>query len=818
MDVKCERCSTEYEFDDALVSGRGTTVKCTNCGHKFKIRRHDGDFSEDFWNVTTGDGRTLVFTSLRELQRAIQTHLVERTDRLSRGGLPPKPIGQIPELVSFFDVRDARKSQPPEKRATQDGPPPAHRSSRPPPPPGALGPSLAPPRARQPTRPEFPAPPAPFEANPSKTTLIGTGSPLPEQAPTFVPTVTPSPRGAAVASGGPPPVPSRGPPAASTMPPPTERDPDPESIRDGYEAEEDAAYEAALDAHVFAQTAILGSESSALDAREAREAIVAPPAVHAPVAVRETSPRPPAPAAVDLAPLIDDEVGSPPPPNRESTRLPTRSPSAETPRVSQPPPLPARARTFSVPPPAPVVDVSSPLPHAPVRSLLAEMDEPDGRHSASADSLAPPRRRSVGAFIVAAVVALGALTVGAVWAQKHYGITIGGARQAPSSPLDPKVTSLLDAGEKALADGNVERAKESFDKASVLAERDPRLLVDVARLAAARADVAWLKTRLLPADASDEHRMTRESLTELALAAKKASDDAAAVAPDEPASLRAKIDALRIAGERDAARALVGKIGPSATSPESAYVLAALDVAEVEPLWSTVVERLRSASGAETGPGRARALLVYALARSGDVAAARAELDRLSAMSRAHPLLALLRAYTERAKPAPRPSASVAVGAVPSSVAPIVSAPFGGAPSPGDKLGDKSHGGGAPLSGDPRELVRQGDKARGKGDLDRARTLYSAALEKNPNDSEALTGIAAIAHARRDLDGARASFKRVLAINPNYMPALVGLADVEWESGDHASALKIYKDIVDRYPAGTYPARVRERAESGGGG
>src|SRR5215213_6304112 len=158
MDVKCERCNTEYEFDDALVSGRGTTVKCTNCGHKFKIRRHDADFSEDFWNVTTADNRTLVFTSLRELQRAIQTHLVERTDRLSRGGLPPKPIGQIPELAPFFDQRDQKKSlaarggHHEKGRETQDGLGPGSAqmragSNRPPPPPGVNSPALAaPPR------------------------------------------------------------------------------------------------------------------------------------------------------------------------------------------------------------------------------------------------------------------------------------------------------------------------------------------------------------------------------------------------------------------------------------------------------------------------------------------------------------------------------------------------------------------------------------------------------------------------------------------------------------------------------------------------
>ena len=143
MDVRCERCQTEYEFDDALVSGRGTTVKCTTCGHKFKIRRVGGDFSEDFWHVVTAAGKTLVFTSLRELQRAIQSGLVERHDNISRGGLPAKPIGQIPELAPFFEQRGA-PSDP-----TVRVPPAANRASQTPPPPDAAPRALAPPRARQ---------------------------------------------------------------------------------------------------------------------------------------------------------------------------------------------------------------------------------------------------------------------------------------------------------------------------------------------------------------------------------------------------------------------------------------------------------------------------------------------------------------------------------------------------------------------------------------------------------------------------------------------------------------------------------------------
>ena len=46
MDVKCEKCSTEYEFDDGKVTEAGITVKCTNCGHLFRVVRHRVVFDE----------------------------------------------------------------------------------------------------------------------------------------------------------------------------------------------------------------------------------------------------------------------------------------------------------------------------------------------------------------------------------------------------------------------------------------------------------------------------------------------------------------------------------------------------------------------------------------------------------------------------------------------------------------------------------------------------------------------------------------------------------------------------------------------------
>src|SRR5947209_6012560 len=39
MDVRCERCKTEYEFDDARITEAGVTVKCTSCGHVFKVKK-----------------------------------------------------------------------------------------------------------------------------------------------------------------------------------------------------------------------------------------------------------------------------------------------------------------------------------------------------------------------------------------------------------------------------------------------------------------------------------------------------------------------------------------------------------------------------------------------------------------------------------------------------------------------------------------------------------------------------------------------------------------------------------------------------------
>jgi predicted Zn finger-like uncharacterized protein len=39
MDVRCERCKTQYELDDARISETGVTVQCTTCHHVFVVKK-----------------------------------------------------------------------------------------------------------------------------------------------------------------------------------------------------------------------------------------------------------------------------------------------------------------------------------------------------------------------------------------------------------------------------------------------------------------------------------------------------------------------------------------------------------------------------------------------------------------------------------------------------------------------------------------------------------------------------------------------------------------------------------------------------------
>ncbi|MBN1606737.1 MAG: zinc-ribbon domain-containing protein, partial [Polyangiaceae bacterium] len=112
MDVRCGQCGTDYDFDDALLSSRGTMVRCTTCGHQFKVfPAHAVGGVADRWLIEKTSGQQLVFTSLKDLQRAIGAGVVRRQDVLTHGG-EVRQVGSIAELDSLFRRRQAPAHDP----------------------------------------------------------------------------------------------------------------------------------------------------------------------------------------------------------------------------------------------------------------------------------------------------------------------------------------------------------------------------------------------------------------------------------------------------------------------------------------------------------------------------------------------------------------------------------------------------------------------------------------------------------------------------------------------------------------------------------
>lgn len=112
MDVVCGRCRAEYEFDNALISERGTTVRCTSCGLQFKIFPPLGQRALELWRVFRAehlDQPVLEYASLEELQRGIAAATVRRTDWLARGDDVARPLAEILELQPLLGQRNSER-------------------------------------------------------------------------------------------------------------------------------------------------------------------------------------------------------------------------------------------------------------------------------------------------------------------------------------------------------------------------------------------------------------------------------------------------------------------------------------------------------------------------------------------------------------------------------------------------------------------------------------------------------------------------------------------------------------------------------------
>jgi len=142
MDVSCPRCQTEYDFDEARIPDDGITVKCTQCGHVFRVNRRTAaelppaPVAREWKIRRRSTGTTSSCRELTSLQQWIVEGKVVRDDEISLTGDTWKRLGDIPELSSFFQVVDDAA-----KGRAYDAVRSAGQGSLPPPPPA---PSLPP--------------------------------------------------------------------------------------------------------------------------------------------------------------------------------------------------------------------------------------------------------------------------------------------------------------------------------------------------------------------------------------------------------------------------------------------------------------------------------------------------------------------------------------------------------------------------------------------------------------------------------------------------------------------------------------------------
>ncbi len=237
MDVRCEKCGTEYEFDEGKLKPGGVTVKCAECAHMFRVRKRTptgvgvapaarvsqpppvpmdagvpasipptpsppaGGLSPvtgasgRVWLIRDEDGKVQTCRELAILQQWVVAGRVTRECEISRTGKSWKRLGTIAELGSFFRIAE-------EARRAATGGLPAQL------PPRGNGEAAAPAAAVPETTAPLPAavkPPAPAkrESGPPPSTRPRTSRPIPSAAGTPSPDDGSGPSGPmAVEAGG----------------------------------------------------------------------------------------------------------------------------------------------------------------------------------------------------------------------------------------------------------------------------------------------------------------------------------------------------------------------------------------------------------------------------------------------------------------------------------------------------------------------------------------------------------------------------------------------------------------------------------------
>ena len=910
MDVRCARCGIEYEFDDALISDRGTMVRCTECGHQFRVHpSHVIPGAPDEWRITTPDGQTIVYLTLRELQQGITQGQVGRDANLTRGNGPQRPLGTIAELDPFFPTRAAETRQ--QSTLTGVAPPSLIPSGAPTPPPppqntgkmpiariglttvqvSASGVALEPPRpenrprkttlgmgedpqkmkqvaddaraaahgapsasadmsgadhagakaTEEPNRESAtskatqasalvkeesskvklapagakieeaskirPAPAVPrqdvtFPDNPEPLLVAKDDATKPKQESTLPKIALGSPKLAEAAALGRPIVQRQQANIENQLEPTTLRNAD---TQETPAVQKRAATLPPRPDRPRSPTPAAGAPVVASHTKESDNA-VALPLTHKTPSVPPTDPPPAQRIARDESQYQKAETllekTEPLTMSRESApnlteKLPpatdTKSNSADESLAlefkAESPPLEHATSLGTAVTSAPAIPhISDPLEAGSFAPTV-----PPKRSLSNGDGSSPQTRaRSLrmGRWLLGGL-SITLLALAAFWMNfRNQPPSVSHAASAA-----PTLEQYLSGAAEALHGGDLGRAHDQLQSSQTLGGRDPRWIVLTARYDVMRADMNWLAVRLGdPNDTTRTETLKRE-LSEHVLQASRAMASIERLAMKDADLVAAHVDAQRLRGELDEARKSAEVLRQSNPSPEIAYALAGLELVAEKPNYKDVFDWLGKARAADSGLGRAPAMLVLACVMSQRLDCARAELGRLKSAPKTHPLLPEIEAFINRAQ------AKAASTANETNSAPVVDAGAGPLPSaspnasaPSEPAGDAT----VTTEGDFRLRLRRGLESLRRNELTRAEQMFRSVVAERPSDTEALTGLGDVARRRNNTTSAISYYQKVLASNGQYLPALSALADLKWNSGDRTGAVQLYRRIIDQ--------------------
>jgi predicted Zn finger-like uncharacterized protein len=813
MDVRCEKCQTEYELDEARLKPGGVTVKCTNCGHMFKIRRRtitnvgappvpreanpgrsrppsprpappptpppasagtghtprpDSIFDDDArssgadeapttverqWLLRLENGEQKSCRELATLQQWIIAGVITRESLISRTGKTWKRLGDIVELGQYFAIAD-------EARANRD-------------------------RMKAPSRPAL----IPTTIPGYSAAQAAGGTILPDDDDPEGPT-TRSPK--RVAGTAPPPVP-RG--AARTPP--------------------------------------MGQPVTGVGTSATEPAAIPPPLPRRPV----TTPPPPPAAAMRVA----ARPPTPPPipqGNRATATWATDGVKPEAPTAGGPA--------------GPIAGKLSAIPDEPAfagRVRMAPSDESTfetGKVRALDDDDLLRVRRGTRTGTLVLVMAL--LVMGAAAAVIYVFVLRKTTDDRPAPPKEPAVIATatpdaaasqaaapdgapldavaveavpLDAVQGALAadvEGRLRAAAQALDgsitgpgsapshaaRAHVLA----RLAQDLLDRASVTADRA----------AADE---LRKEAKQVVLDAATAAQRALAAAGDDAGANIAMAEVLRLQGKP--ARDVKRYLDTARTKADARW---ARELALADALVLVRDGKLDDARAAlaaidqgdgkleTTGDVRARFHLALVLAAQGKAADAK---PLIAAIVAAQPEHAAARALASKletlvAKTDPLPPEDGArepakdSGTAPASASASNPGGGGGAtrPPPGP-------GPGPATGGDSYDRLLARANALAETSCARAMELYAKALEQKPNGVEALTGLGYCHIDAKQFSSAFSNFRAALAVSPRYEAALRGIAETYQQQGRKEQAIEAYKVYLEAYPNSAAAKKQLER-------